>query len=272
MENNTNIYFIGSVHLGAVKIGKSINPDKRLAELQTGNSHELILYGIVKDVKEDYEVEIHQIFDHIRLKGEWFELTDELIHFMINNTNEISYFKNDTPNLLTVKSDPLNEIVDNIVEYDESGRDFLKESYLIDVIRKYFMFIGESTNFDIKKLKRVMESKGIYRTRENGELGYSGHRVNEKKVYPDHYIKSTRTLRPYIVNKWNTAWNQLIYEDSADWEGIKFSQGYSTINTEDRDNLIPIRISFITTSVCENGSKIVIYKGGIYEAECITEE
>ena len=29
-----------------------------------------------------------------------------------------------------------------------------------------------------------MESKGIYRTRENGDWGYSGHRANEKQVYP----------------------------------------------------------------------------------------
>jgi hypothetical protein len=92
----TNIYFIGSVELGAVKIGKSNNPDKKLTELQTGNSNELILYGIIKDVKEDYEMKIHQIFDHIWLKGEWFKLTDELIQYMINKTNETSYLNKDT--------------------------------------------------------------------------------------------------------------------------------------------------------------------------------
>ena len=137
MENNTNIYFIGSVELGAVKIGKSNNPDKRLTELQTGNSHELVLYGIIKDVKEDYEMKIHQIFDHIRLKGEWFKLTDELIHFIINKSNETSHLNKDTPNLLTVN--PLNEIIDNIVEYDETGLEFLKENNLVKYYKKLFL-------------------------------------------------------------------------------------------------------------------------------------
>jgi len=268
----TNIYFIGSVELGAVKIGKSYNPDKRLAELQTGNSHELILYGIIKDVKEDYEMKIHQIFDHIRLKGEWFKLTDELIHFMINKTNETNYFKNDTPNLLKVKVDPLNEIVDNIVEYDETGREFLKESDLVDVIRRYFIFIGISTHFDIKKVRRIMESKGIYRTRENGDWGYPGHRANEKKVYPDHYIRSASTLRSYVINEWNNAWKQWIHEHSTEWKDIKFTPGYSIINTEDRDKQNPIRINFIKTTLHGNENKVVIYKGGIYNTCCKNEE
>ena len=78
--------------------------------------------------------------------------------------------------------------------------------------------------------------------------GYSGHRANEKKVYPDHYIRSASTLRSYVINEWNTLWKQWIHEHSKEWKDIKFTQGYSTINKEDIDNLIPIRISYITTS------------------------
>jgi hypothetical protein len=29
--------------------------------------------------------------NHVRKEGEWFELTDELIHFIINKTDETSY-------------------------------------------------------------------------------------------------------------------------------------------------------------------------------------
>jgi hypothetical protein len=43
---STNIYFIRNVELDAVKIGRSNNPKKRLAELQTGHSHKLVLYHI----------------------------------------------------------------------------------------------------------------------------------------------------------------------------------------------------------------------------------
>ena len=112
-----------------------------------------------------------------------------------------------------------------------------------------------------------MESKGINRTKENGKMGYSNYYANERNVYPDHYIRSASTLRPYIISRWNNTWKQWIHEYSKEWKDIEFTQGYSTVNTEDRDNLIPIRINFITTSPCEMGSKIVIYRGGIYETE-----
>lgn len=52
-----------------------------------------------------------------------------------------------------------------IVEYDETGCEFLKESDLVDIIRRYFIYTDISTHFDIKKLKRIMESKGISRTK-----------------------------------------------------------------------------------------------------------
>lgn len=70
MENMTNIYFIGSVGSMAVKIGKSNNPEKRLAELQTGHPHKLVLYTVVRNVTPDYEMELHRILGHIRKEGE----------------------------------------------------------------------------------------------------------------------------------------------------------------------------------------------------------
>ncbi len=39
----------------------------------------------------DYEIKVHRMFNHVRKEGEWFELTDELIDFMINKTDETSY-------------------------------------------------------------------------------------------------------------------------------------------------------------------------------------
>ena len=64
----TNIYFIGSLESGTVKIGKSNNPEKRLAELQTGNPHKLVLYGVIENVSQELENRLHQILDHIRIE------------------------------------------------------------------------------------------------------------------------------------------------------------------------------------------------------------
>lgn len=95
-------------------------------------------------------------------------------------------------------------------------------------------------------------------------MGYPCHRANERNVYPDHYIRSASTLRPYVINEWNTAW---IHEHSKEWKDIKFTQGYSTIITEDRD-----KIKSITTTVHDIENKVVIYKGGIYDTWCTKEE
>ena len=266
MESTTNIYFIGNVELGAVKIGISKNPEKRLVEIQTGNSHKLVLYGIIQDVKEDYEKKLHQIYDHLRLEGEWFKLTDELIHFIVNKTNKVNEFKTDTPKLIKINDDPLDEIVNKIVEYNENGRDFLKESHLVDIIRRYLIFKSESTNFDIKKLKRIMESKGIYRTRENGEWGYSGHSANEKNLYPDHYIRSTSTLHSNVVKEWNKIWEK--WMESEDYNEFKISQGYSIITKYENDTPI---LYTITTTLHGFEHKVVIYKGGIYDARGLIE-
>ena len=80
----TNIYFVGSTELMVVKIGKSDDPVKRLSQLQTGTPHKLTLFRIFKNVPADCEYKLHKKFSHLRKQGEWFQLNDELLHFMIN--------------------------------------------------------------------------------------------------------------------------------------------------------------------------------------------
>lgn len=65
------IYFIKA--LNTVKIGYSANPEKRLKELQTGNSEKLELLLTIPGNKES-EKAFHLYFDRARLNGEWFRL------------------------------------------------------------------------------------------------------------------------------------------------------------------------------------------------------
>jgi hypothetical protein len=94
-----------------LKISMSNNPEKRLADLQTGHPDKLVLYTVVKDVRPEYELEVHRILGHIRKQGEWFELTDELMNFMLNRIAETGYpfkvnntFKIETETDKSVKS------------------------------------------------------------------------------------------------------------------------------------------------------------------------
>lgn len=65
------VYFIQGLCGGAIKIGFSKNPEKRLAELQTGYPDTLTILLMIPGT-EATERAIHREFEASRLKGEWF--------------------------------------------------------------------------------------------------------------------------------------------------------------------------------------------------------
>lgn len=77
-NEKTFVYFIVDWQRSAVKIGVSAKPEQRLREVQTGNPHPLDLALIVPG---GYALErrLHQQYAPIRLSGEWFKLTQELV-------------------------------------------------------------------------------------------------------------------------------------------------------------------------------------------------
>ena len=256
----TNIYFIGSLESGTVKIGKSNNPEKRLAELQIGNPHKLVLYGIITNVSQELENRLHQLFGDLHIKGEWFRMTDELIHFMVNKTDEISFdYK---VNVSKTMYDPLDEAIDEIVKKGKG----VCESYLLEVIGKYLKFIGESSNFDVKKLIRKLEHKGIYRTKIGGQWFYPEYRVDEKALNPAHYLGPISIFKEDKIESWDTYQLVELMCDSKIWKNVKVSQGYSRITSFKDGHLT---ISTITTTAPGIKQDVVIYKRGVYDASGI---
>ena len=72
------VYLIAAHGTGKIKIGYSAKtPDGRLRTLQTANPHELRLLMLIRGSRRD-EPRYHQMFDHIRVRGEWFKDTPEL--------------------------------------------------------------------------------------------------------------------------------------------------------------------------------------------------
>lgn len=65
----------------AIKIGFSTNTAGRLVGLQTSNAEELELLGSVRGSQKD-EAELHEMFCHLRLRGEWFRAEDELTDYI----------------------------------------------------------------------------------------------------------------------------------------------------------------------------------------------
>ncbi|TAG60665.1 MAG: hypothetical protein EAZ28_06365 [Oscillatoriales cyanobacterium] len=75
------VYFIFDEDNQAIKIGRSTNPLHRLSELQVGNSKSLGLLKII-DGGAELEHKLHKKFKYLRLKGEWFKATQELLQFI----------------------------------------------------------------------------------------------------------------------------------------------------------------------------------------------
>lgn len=66
------VYFIGTVSADKVKIGWSKDsPERRLAQLQTGNGEQLHLYGAIPGTQRD-ERALHDKFLELHVRGEWF--------------------------------------------------------------------------------------------------------------------------------------------------------------------------------------------------------
>jgi len=65
-------YFIFDINTGYIKIGKSFNVDERIKYFKTINPSIKLLFIITENV----ELKLHHEYNHKRIVGEWFNLTE----------------------------------------------------------------------------------------------------------------------------------------------------------------------------------------------------
>lgn len=75
----TFLYFVQAENGGPIKIGLALDPEKRLAQLQTGHPERLVLCEVVW-VTRSFERRLHTLFAAYRLHGEWFRAHPVLAH------------------------------------------------------------------------------------------------------------------------------------------------------------------------------------------------
>lgn len=80
-EGPGRVYFIAAPSTHLVKIGRSINPVKRLAQLQLLSPVLLTIAGIING-DSAVEVMLHEHFAYLHSHGEWFHGTPELMRFI----------------------------------------------------------------------------------------------------------------------------------------------------------------------------------------------
>jgi len=74
IDNDKFVYVANEVDTGNYKIGISSDPERRVKELNTGNSSEIKLIHcyLATDDKHKSETLAHAIFEEDRIRGEWF--------------------------------------------------------------------------------------------------------------------------------------------------------------------------------------------------------
>jgi hypothetical protein len=92
-EKIKGIYFLISKECNVVKIGKSIDIEKRFHNIKTMSPSNLIAwYEETNDLK--LEGILHKRFKEFRKHGEWFEYSQELISYISNNCKYLTGSKN----------------------------------------------------------------------------------------------------------------------------------------------------------------------------------
>ena len=69
-------YFIACPGANAIKIGLTLDLDSRIASLRTSNPLDIELIAFIPT---NLEHELHAQLAHLRLRGEWFHLTNEVL-------------------------------------------------------------------------------------------------------------------------------------------------------------------------------------------------
>ena len=69
-------YIVEAIGTGTVKIGKAVDINKRLSGLQTGSPVEL---RVAASINEDIESDLHHKHAKARIRGEWFEITPDIV-------------------------------------------------------------------------------------------------------------------------------------------------------------------------------------------------
>jgi len=86
------IYFIQAGKNGPIKIGHTNNKvSNRMASMQVGCPYELrLLWTLNGDIKDEFN--LHEMFKHERIRGEWFHPSKDLVDYI-----------NETPNIYVLR-------------------------------------------------------------------------------------------------------------------------------------------------------------------------
>lgn len=188
--NKESVYLLKYVGRKEVKIGmsKDLNPRKRIQQYNMYSIHGVEVLGIIQCLDSRItERKIHQEFKNKRIKGEWFELTDEDVEYIIDKYTDYEY-KRAYKNFLERYSNSLNSYDTNkneqvIYKTSEKFLDWCVDN--IDADKKYnktsLLNKYKSDYYCDIKLIRLFNWLKIYAESENLEL-VEGRNATERYI------------------------------------------------------------------------------------------
>lgn len=72
------VYFVGALEGSVIKIGWTLDPERRLLTLDCGSPVPLVLIGAMRGTQAE-EAALHARFRAQRVKGEWFKACPDLV-------------------------------------------------------------------------------------------------------------------------------------------------------------------------------------------------
>ena len=80
------VYFVSAAVEGyPIKIGITTDKSGRFSTIRNAMPFDLVVFGYMPVETKSAEKEMHNRFRHLRLRGEWFQRTSELMEFIKNS-------------------------------------------------------------------------------------------------------------------------------------------------------------------------------------------
>lgn len=168
LHNVEKVYFLRAPLANLVKIGRSMDIEKRMKAIQVNNGEHLELMKVIAPLEPvAYEKRLHRRFRAYRQRGEWFRLESDLEHF-INQLEDYNTNDTDNPGAAVLHKD-----------------NYQSQSFRIEWRRRKLLL-------PIKDIAYIHSEKGSFRTKVYSVQGrVFQHREpirNVEKILPEEYF------------------------------------------------------------------------------------
>ena len=210
MNTNTesNVYFALDEESNALKIGKADDVDDRLSSLQTGNPNPLIILHTIKCRSDwhalDLEKKLHERFDALHIRGEWFKYDLKLFQQCFNEDFNFEPKKKREP---LIRNTVYGEI--NLFDPKTAPRCNFYRNYIAQILDSYenaesltiqYRTMEWDTNGERKLLRYSRQINRVYISTKKHEENLKQKRFEKQKQLKLNENLNNTTIEKFITS------------------------------------------------------------------------